>query len=201
VKIRGVLDNNTDTGSQFAFLKSGGVDMLLDPNPSALLHHKYGLVDADLSTATQFVITGSHNWTSAAETSNNENTLILQSNRIANLYLQEFAARYKDAGGADNVAVHVERVNDQAPSSFSLGQNYPNPFNGSTNFEFRISDFGFVTLRIFDVLGREVATLVQREMPPGVYTVHWNADVPSGVYYCALHAGHSDAIRPLVLVK
>ncbi len=140
VRVRGVLDNGTDTGSQFAFLKSAGVDMLLDPSTNALLHHKYGLVDAELSTATQYVITGSHNWTSAAETSNNENTLILQSNRIANLYLQEFAARYKDAGGIDQIAVNVERTNDQTPRSFSLAQNYPNPFNGTTNFEFRISD-------------------------------------------------------------
>jgi phosphatidylserine/phosphatidylglycerophosphate/cardiolipin synthase-like enzyme len=201
VRVRGVLDNGTDTGSQFAFLKSSGVDMLLDPNPSALLHHKYALVDAELSGATQFVITGSHNWTSAAETSNNENLLILQSNRIANLYLQEFAARYKDAGGLDKIAVNVERTNDQTPQSFSLAQNYPNPFNGTTTFEFRVSSVGFVTLRIFDVLGREVATLVHQEMSPGEYRIRWSADVPSGVYYCALQAGQSRGIRPIVLVK
>jgi hypothetical protein len=127
--------------------------------------------------------------------------LILRSNRIANLYLQEFAARYKDAGGVDNIAVGIERTNDQAPRSFSLSPNYPNPFNGTTNFEFRISDFGFVTLKIFDVLGREVATLVQQEMLPGVYRIRWNADVPSGVYYCALRAGQSGATRPIVLLK
>ena len=201
VRVRGVLDNGTDTGSQYAFLKASGVDMLLDPNPSALLHHKYGLVDAELSTATQYVITGSHNWTTAAESSNNENMLILQSNRIANLYLQEFAARYKDAGGIDKIAVNVERTNDQTPQSFSLAPNFPNPFNGTTTFEFRVSSFGFVSLRIFDVLGREVATLVQQEMSPGVYRIRWNADVPSGVYYCALRAGQSGAIRPIVLVK
>ncbi|MCX6144137.1 MAG: phospholipase D-like domain-containing protein [Ignavibacteriales bacterium] len=201
VRVRGVLDNGTDTGSQFAFLKSAGVDMLLDPSTNALLHHKYGLVDAELSTAMQYVITGSHNWTSAAETSNNENTLILQSNRIANLYLQEFAARYKDAGGIDKIAVNVERTNDQTPRSFYLAQNYPNPFNGTTNFEFQIAELGFVTMRVYDVLGREVATLVQQEMSPGVYRIRWSADVPSGVYYCALHAGQSGAIRPIVLVK
>ena len=58
-----------------------------------------------------------------------------------------------------------------------------------------------MALRIFDVLGREVATLVQSEMPPGVYTIRWTADVPSGVYYCVLRSGQSTAIRPLVLVK
>jgi phosphatidylserine/phosphatidylglycerophosphate/cardiolipin synthase-like enzyme len=201
VRVRGVLDNGTDTGSQYSFLKSAGVDMLLDPNPNALLHHKYGLVDAEISTATQYVITGSHNWTTAAESSNNENMLILQSNRIANLYLQEFAARYKDAGGLDKIAVNVERTNDETPRSFSLAQNYPNPFNGTTNFEFRIANRELVTLKIYDVLGREVAALVQQEMSPGVYRVRWNADVPSAVYYCVLRAGQSGAIRPIVLVK
>ena len=201
VKIRGVLDNGTDTGSQFAFLKSAGVDILLDPNTNALLHHKYGLVDADLTTATQFVITGSHKWTSAAESSNNENTLILVSNRIANLYLQEFAERYKDAGGIDKIAVTVERTNDQTPRSFSLAQNYPNPFNGTTNFEFQIAELGFVTMRVYDVLGRDVVTLIQGEMSPGVYRIHWTADVPSGVYYCALRTGQLVAVRPMILMK
>ena len=200
-RVRGVLDNGTDTGSQFAFLKSAGVDMLLDPNPNALLHHKYALVDAELSTAPQYVITGSHNWTSAAETSNNENTLIVQSNRIANLYLQEFAARYKEAGGKDNIAVSVERSSDQIPQSFSLAQNYPNPFNGTTNFEFRIANFGLVTLKIFDVLGREVATLVRGDMAPGAYRIRWDANVPSGVYYCALRTGQSAAVRSMILMK
>jgi phosphatidylserine/phosphatidylglycerophosphate/cardiolipin synthase-like enzyme len=201
VRVRAVLDNGTDTGSQFAFLKSSGVDMLLDPNPSALLHHKYSLVDAELSNATQFVLTGSHNWTSAAESSNNENMLILQSNRIANLYLQEFAARYKDAGGLDKIAVHVEQTSNQAPRSFSLAQNYPNPFNGTTNLEFRIAAFGFVTLKVFDILGREVTTLVQTEMPPGVYRIRWTAEVPSGVYYCTLRTGQWTAVRPMILMK
>jgi hypothetical protein len=147
------------------------------------------------------VVTGSHNWTSAAESSNNENTLIIRNNGVANLYLQEFVARYKAAGGSDNIVVGVANSGNQIPRSLSLAQNYPNPFNPSTNFEFRVSDLGFVTLRIFDVLGREVATLVDRPMSPGAYTVRWTADVPSGVYYCVLRSGQSSAIRPLILVK
>jgi phosphatidylserine/phosphatidylglycerophosphate/cardiolipin synthase-like enzyme len=202
VRVRGVLDNGTDTGSQFAFLKSAGVDMLLDPNLNALLHHKYGLVDAELSTATQFVITGSHNWTTAAESSNNENMLILQSNRIANLYLQEFAARYKDAGGVDKIAVNVERTSDQTPRSFSLAQNYPNPFNGTTNFEIRIPSPGIVTLALFDLLGRKIATLLDEPKTPGVYRLRWEAgNMPSGVYYGVLTVGSMKAVRAIVLTK
>ena len=180
--------------------------MLLKPSSvTGLFHHKYSVIDADLTTVPQYVITGSHNWTTAAETSNNENTLIIQSSSIANQYLQEFVARYKAAGGIDNIVVNVERTSDQIPRTFSLAQNYPNPFNGSTTVEFQIpnsaSGGGFVTLKVYDVLGRVVATLVDGEMSPGVYRIRWDAAVSSGVYYCVLRAGQSAAIRPMVLVK
>lgn len=219
VKVRGVLDNGTDSGSQYSFLTSNGVDIRLDLDPIGLLHHKYAVVDAELTSASQYLITGSHNWTSSAETSNNENTLILQSSQIANQYLQEFTARYKESGGKDNIVLGVEQIGNGVPSSFWLSQNYPNPFNGMTNFEFRLPvslygipkdgtgqagtvNFEFVTLKVFDVLGREVATLMEENKPPGVYRVRWNApNAPSGVYFCELRAGRSVAVRPMVLVK
>ena len=73
------------------------------------------------------------------------------------------------------------------PNKFKLEQNYPNPFNPRTHFEFRISNFGFVSLRLFDVLGREVATLVNEVRPAGFYTVHWDASsLPSGIYFARL---------------
>ena len=57
-------------------------------------------------------------------------------------------------------------------------------------------------MRVFDLLGREVATLIHEYKPPGVYRVRWDAvGVPSGVYFCELRAGQSVAIRPMVLVK
>ena len=202
LKVRGVLDNGTDTGSQYSFLKSGGVDMLLKGNTPGLLHHKYGIVDAEGSTATQYVVTGSHNWTSAAESSNNENTLILQSNRIANLYLQEFAARYKEAGGKDNIVVRVERFDSDVPQSIRLLQNFPNPFNPRTTIGFRLPKRTHVALQVVDVLGRLVATLTEQEYGPGEYSVQWDGSrCASGIYYCVLRAGTSVSVLPMVLLK
>jgi len=84
----------------------------------------------------------------------------------------------------------VERLSANVPLHFSLAQNYPNPFNPTTNFEFGISDLGFVSLKVFDVLGREVATLVNEERQPGIYRVTWDASkMPSGVYFYTLRAG------------
>lgn len=92
---------------------------------------------------------------------------------------------------------------------YQLAQNYPNPFNPSTNIEFRIADYGFVELAIYDVSGRQIETLLSREMPAGTYQVHWNAaGLASGVYFYRLRASassgepaHFTATRKLMLLK
>jgi len=201
VKVRVLLDNDSDTGTQYGFLMGAGIEVRIDPN-AGLLHHKYAVVDAELSSLQQYVITGSHNWTSAAENSNNENTLIIQSNRIANQYLQEFAARYKESGGVDDITVGVEHVSAERPMNFWLSQNYPNPFNPKTAISFQLSANSFVSLRVFDVLGREVAVLVNEEKPAGVYRVAWDArNLPSGVYLYRLHAGAFVETRKKLLLR
>ena len=79
---------------------------------------------------------------------------------------------------------------------YALEQNYPNPFNPFTNFGFRIANFGLVTLKVYDVLGREVATLVNEYQQAGNYKITFNArhlersrEIPSGVYFYTLKAG------------
>jgi hypothetical protein len=88
------------------------------------------------------------------------------------------------------------------PKTYQLFQNYPNPFNPTTNLEFRIADFGFVTLKVFDTLGREIAVLVNGNRPPGSYQVQWNASgFPSGIYYYQLTAGKDSRVKTMALVK
>jgi endo-1,4-beta-xylanase len=85
---------------------------------------------------------------------------------------------------------------------FALSQNYPNPFNPSTNFEVRIASQQLVCVSVFDVLGREVAVLVDGVRPAGVYTVHWDASsLSSGVYYYRLQAGAFVESKKMVLMK
>jgi len=73
------------------------------------------------------------------------------------------------------------------PKQFALHQNYPNPFNPTTNIGFDVKDLGFVTLKIFDLLGREVTTLINEEKPAGSYQVQWNAEgFVSGIYFYRL---------------
>ncbi len=102
----------------------------------------------------------------------------------------------------------IERVN---PSSleFRLQQNYPNPFNPGTTLSFVIGHSSFVSLKVYDVLGNEVATLVNEEKPAGTYELKWNAgDLSSGVYFYQLkatpkggQAGNFVQTKKLVLMK
>lgn len=96
----------------------------------------------------------------------------------------------------------IEKLDSPIPTKFALGQNYPNPFNPTTNIGFRISDVGFVTLKVYDVLGRKVATLVDKVEQPGNYEVQFNgAGLASGVYFYRLQAGNTLLQRKMVLVK
>jgi spore germination protein YaaH len=88
------------------------------------------------------------------------------------------------------------------PEKFELLQNYPNPFNPTTNIEFQAAKQGFVSLKVFDVLGREVTTLVNEQKEPGSYIIRWNAaSVPSGVYFYQLSAADVVQTRSMIILR
>jgi hypothetical protein len=88
------------------------------------------------------------------------------------------------------------------PASFELAQNYPNPFNPTTTIGFSVATRRHVSLDVFNVLGQEVATLVNEERAPGHYAVTWDGStMATGVYFYRLRAGEYTATRKMVLVK
>jgi aminopeptidase N len=88
------------------------------------------------------------------------------------------------------------------PLSYRLEQNYPNPFNPATRFEFSIADARLVTLKIYDVIGKEVATLANATMNPGTYAIPWDASkLPSGTYFYRLQAGRFVQTKKMTLLK
>ena len=201
-KVRVVMDNNSDTGTQFSVLVSGGVDVNLKGFSDGLLHHKYALVDATVPSGPQWTITGSHNWSSSAENSNNENTIIIQNTRITNLYLQEFYARYLEAGGSNPIVLGVRETGGALPKEFALNQNYPNPFNPVTVIRYALPVNSDVSLRVFDLLGREVAHLVNERQTAGNYEVTFDAGgIASGIYFYSLTAGGNSAVRKMMILK
>jgi hypothetical protein len=96
----------------------------------------------------------------------------------------------------------VQQIGNTIPNEFSLGQNYPNPFNPLTTIEFDLPQSGYVTLKVYNLLGKEVASLVSGELTAGIYRVNWNAnDAASGIYYYRLQSGKFVGAKRLVLLK
>ncbi len=96
-------------------------------------------------------------------------------------------------------------ANNDEPSllpSFSFSQNYPNPFNPSTKIKYAISSQQYATLKVSDILGNEIETLVNDEKSPGTYVVTWNAtNLPSGVYFYQLRTGNFLETKKMILLR
>lgn len=91
---------------------------------------------------------------------------------------------------------------DIAEQNFQLYQNFPNPFNPSTTISYQITDAADVSLKIYNTVGQEVATLVEEEKNPGYYSVNWNAsDMPSGLYFYRLIEGKFLGTKKMLLMK
>jgi hypothetical protein len=100
------------------------------------------------------------------------------------------------------IGTSIAGQGNQVPSAFSLSQNYPNPFNPSTTFEFSLPAKEHAVLTVHDILGRTVATLVERDLSAGSYVVPFDAHtLASGIYFYSLRAGSFSATRKLLLTK
>ncbi|MBK8552310.1 MAG: SBBP repeat-containing protein [Ignavibacteria bacterium] len=96
----------------------------------------------------------------------------------------------------------IVHVSSEVPEKFSLFQNFPNPFNPVTNLEFGISDLGFVSLKVYDILGKELATLVNEKLSPGKYKAEFDGSgLPNGVYFYRLTAGEFTETKRMMLIK
>ncbi|MEO8513417.1 MAG: T9SS type A sorting domain-containing protein [Ignavibacteria bacterium] len=104
---------------------------------------------------------------------------------------------------SDNpLTVGINNISTEIPHEFSLLQNYPNPFNPMTNINFRISKSGYVKLVVFDMLGKEIETLVNEDLSAGTYEYEWNGiNLPSGVYFYRLTTDNYSETRKMLLLK
>ena len=220
-QVRGVFDSGSigpiTSGSEWYAMNgdpaaynywSPRADVVQDALPSSvLLHHKYMIIDSSWPLLDPTVVTGSHNWSYSANTVNDENTLIMHSTGIANVYLQEFANRYHEGGGSGNILVGVDDVAG-APAVAPTLEASPNPFNPLVNLRFTIPVNAAVTLKIYDVSGRVVRTLLDDKVElAGFHSVSWDGKdsggkaVASGVYVAQVEAGQYVTTDKLVLLK
>ena len=102
----------------------------------------------------------------------------------------------------NTMVIEKENAEEQVQSSYSLNQNYPNPFNPSTKISYSLPEANFVTLKIYDMLGREVSTLVNEMKPAGTFEAEFDASkLSSGTYVYKLNAGGYQTVKKMILTK
>ena len=200
VEVRAAIGDIGTTGSVFAPLAAFADAFAFPSNTLGLLHHKYAVVDGQHPESDPVVITGSHNWSRTANESNNENTVLIHDARVANLFLQEFAARYAEAGGTGTFPTGTDGASD---ARFALSAAAPNPTRGSTRLALSVPHAGHVTVRVYNVLGQEVARLLDGDAAPGTREVTLDArSLAAGVYVVrAETAGGQSATQRITVVR
>lgn len=98
--------------------------------------------------------------------------------------------------------VGLQQIGTDIPKEFSLKDNFPNPFNPVTKIRFDVPKTSIVIIKVFDILGKEIASLVNQQLQPGTYEAEWDAtDYPSGVYFYKMTAGEFVKTKKMILIK
>jgi len=117
-------------------------------------------------------------------------------------YINQYCSEYVTIKYIQGTPVSVEEQEIKNPGGYLLYQNYPNPFNPTTTVEYSIPEASFVELKIYDILGREVVTLVKENKPSGKHSVRFNAsNLPSGIYFYRIVSGNFTATKKLIILK
>lgn len=136
---------------------------------------------------------------STAITQNGMSILAFQDNRndAGGMYAQNI-----NFNGSFGPPTGINNVSGLTPEKYSLSQNYPNPFNPSTTIKFDLAKNGFVSIKIFDILGREIKSIVNDNLNKGSYEVSFNAgELSSGVYFYKMESGDFSQIKRMMLLK
>ncbi|MEL6636901.1 MAG: phospholipase D-like domain-containing protein [Bacteroidota bacterium] len=191
VDVRGIIENINDQGGEFDFLQSNGVNVI-DDTGSRQLHHKYCIIDATAPDSDPMVVTGSHNWSGGAETRNDENTLIFHSASMANIFLQEFEARWCEAqGGGNSCVTSTEAVEGIEGFTATIS---PNPAVDVAVIDLNLDRRADLVIRLLDLNGRTLQAkllggteghLTERlslgALPAGTYLVSFEVEGKSVV--------------------
>ena len=119
----------------------------------------------------------------------------------------EFMAGCRDGklicfSGGQNIPVGISGTAGEIPTNYDISQNYPNPFNPTTNIKFSLPKDELVSIKVYNILGKEVATIMNENKPAGNYEVNFNASaLSSGVYFYRMNAGSFNSIKRMVVLK
>lgn len=117
-------------------------------------------------------------------------------------YSKELVGAIIDGVTYGSILLDVHQISNEIPLDFSLEQNYPNPFNPTTNIKFSVVKSSVVSIKVYDQLGREIATLVNEKKSPGTYQYLFNADgLSTGIYFYTLQTEKFSETRKMILLK
>ncbi|MGP8213978.1 MAG: phospholipase D-like domain-containing protein [Bacteroidia bacterium] len=170
---------------------------------SYIYHDKYLIVDPSNPCSDPFVLTGSHNWTGTANSTNDENTVIIHNDTIANLYLQSFSEDFKVISGSPLPTVPFACVQGIAPvknDNIAIDV-YPNPFTDKAAINYTLQDEEKVSVTVYDIMGQKVCTLLNGEMQSAGQHQLYFTGASAGVYILNVQAGQTLTVKKLVQVK
>jgi hypothetical protein len=135
-------------------------------------------------------------------TGDNAGGVIVSWEDYRNAFESDIYVQQLNADGDLGIVLTGVNESDHRPLVFRLHQNYPNPFNPSTTITFDLPSKIFVVLKVFTLLGKDIATIVSSELPAGYHSKQWNASgMPSGVYFCRLQTGTFSMTNKMVLLR
>lgn len=141
--------------------------------------------------------------------STNQRTIPIGKLNLASTYYWKVLANnqygsspWSEVWNFSTVITNITKIGFEIPNVFKMYDNYPNPFNPSTTIKFQIKDLQFTTLKIYDIIGKEIETLVSEKLSPGTYSVNWNASqFPSGIYLYTIQSGDFVETKRMTLIK
>jgi len=186
VTVYGLVDNTSSTTTWSTLSAAMGSN--LRDNTPGVLHHKSMIVDHNNTSSDPLVWTGSHNWSNSADQKNDENTVVVHDATIANIYYQEFIARFVQSGGTVGVN---EKQND------ALIKIYPNPSQGSFNVYLAKTENN-VQFQLFDVTGKNISKVNVTTSGSNLWNLQ-TSELSSGVYFLKINAGNQLYTRQLFI--
>jgi len=190
----GIIDPTSSSYAPYAMLTPVMGNNLIKDNITGLYHNKMLIVDPSAPSSDPLVLTGSHNWSASADTKNDENTIIIHSASLANIYYQYFYQNFTDQGGTLIPQTHVASL-----SEFSAISIYPNPCSNFVIIE--IDDVSFMKnaeIDIFDVLGKKVNVSIAKNSNSYIADTR---PLSEGLYFLRLKSADAEVVKKLQVLK
>ncbi|MEI8279700.1 MAG: phospholipase D-like domain-containing protein [Bacteroidota bacterium] len=202
VYVRGIVDSYSATASSstYATLTSGLGSDMKEFNLAYIYHNKMMVVDPSDTCSDPQVLTGSHNWTTSANTNNDENTLIIHNDTLANIYYQAIFSDYVNLGGTLTPQLGCGATSvAQVENNIGSTQIFPNPAKGSFSISYQLAQEAYTSIDIYNIIGQKVGEIKANSKEiAGVHTIQYTIATP-GLYIVRTNIGGHSANERLTI--